>query len=83
MKRAFTFVAAVIWSCCMCAETKDVTIYFYKADVLLNVTDGLDAIDEVKQEDVPGRKFMKNGQLFIERDGKTYNALGVVVTPRG
>ena len=202
MKRAFTFIATVIWACCMCAETKSVTwdaefvenivawrnadgtivhannskdsitvtfdgpgkycgfntgeIYFYKADatltftsaegcishieitgvthtvaavfpagwtwlsgeqidpmyvggtlswsgdpassvvmngsdetisitdisqIVFTITDGLDAIDEIKQEYTPGRKFMKNGQLFIERAGKTYNALGVVVTP--
>ncbi|MBQ7438504.1 MAG: hypothetical protein IJ548_00425, partial [Paludibacteraceae bacterium] len=34
-------------------------------------------IDEVSQESrVESRKVIRNGQLFINRNGKTYNALG-------
>lgn len=33
-------------------------------------------IDELQQPAVQGTKVFRNGQLFIIRDGKTYNALG-------
>jgi hypothetical protein len=36
-------------------------------------------IDEVEQPCMDAQKHIKNGQLFIIRDGKTYNALGQVV----
>lgn len=36
-------------------------------------------IDEVEQPCMNAQKHIKNGQLFIIRDGKTYNALGQVV----
>jgi len=36
-------------------------------------------IDEVEQPCMDAQKHIKNGQLFIIRDGKTYNALGQMV----
>lgn len=36
-------------------------------------------IDEVEQPCMDAQKHIKNGQLFIIRDGRTYNALGQVV----
>ena len=35
--------------------------------------------ESVKTEDVPAQKLLINGQLFILRDGKLYNAAGVLV----
>ena len=37
------------------------------------------AIDKVQGDKVQGTKVLRNGQLFIERDGKIFNALGVEV----
>ena len=37
------------------------------------------ALDKVQGDKVHGTKVLRNGQLFIERDGKIYNALGVEV----
>lgn len=37
------------------------------------------ALDKVQGDKVHGTKVLRNGQLFIERDGRTYNALGVEV----
>ena len=38
---------------------------------------GLEGMEDVLRTDVPCTKVLRNGQLFIIRDGKTYNALGV------
>ncbi|MBR1810000.1 MAG: leucine-rich repeat domain-containing protein [Paludibacteraceae bacterium] len=38
-----------------------------------------DAVDEVKDNATRYRKVIRNGQLYILRDGKTYNALGAEV----
>ena len=38
-----------------------------------------EGIENVRRDDVQCTKFMHTGQLFIERDGKLYNALGARV----
>ena len=38
-----------------------------------------EAIEEVQRDKVQGTKVIKDGQLLIERNGKTYNALGAEV----
>ena len=38
-----------------------------------------EAIEEVLSDKVQGTKVIKDGQLYIERNGKTYNALGAEV----
>ena len=37
------------------------------------------ALDNIQGDKVQGTKVLRNGQLFIERDGKIFNALGVEV----
>ncbi len=50
--------------------------YFWKAG-----DDGLnhEGIDNVQTDKVQGTKVIRDGQLFIERNGKTYNAQGAEV----
>jgi hypothetical protein len=37
------------------------------------------AIDNVQQSTANTEKFLHNGQLFILRDGKTYNVMGMEI----
>ncbi|MBR6304335.1 MAG: hypothetical protein IKR37_01755, partial [Paludibacteraceae bacterium] len=37
------------------------------------------ALDPAAQPDTKAAKILHNGQLFILRDGKKYNALGVII----
>lgn len=50
--------------------------YFWRAD-----DDGLnhEGIDNVQSDKVQGTKVIRDGMLLIERNGKTFNALGVEV----
>jgi len=36
-------------------------------------------IDEVQRDEVQSTKVLRNGQLLIIRDGKTYNAQGILL----
>jgi len=40
------------------------------------------AVEEVPSDQVPSTKVVRNGQLLIEREGKTYDALGRQITDR-
>ena len=53
--------------------TTDETITCYFAEL-----PPAEAIDEIQSEE-KAVKFIRNGQLFILRDGKTYNALGMEI----
>ena len=48
-------------------------------NVIISGTGTPTSIEDVQSDDVPSIKFIKNGQLFIERDGKTYTITGSVI----
>lgn len=54
--------------------TCDIDVY-----ALYELNNSEQGIDEVQRDNVQGTKVLKDGQLFIERNGKTYNALGAEV----
>ena len=42
-----------------------------------------EGVENVQSDNVQCTKILRNGQLFIERDGKTYTAEGQVIVPSG
>ena len=55
------------------------TLIMPNENVIISGTGIPTSIEDVQSDDVPSIKFIKNGVLFIERDGKTYNAQGVEI----
>lgn len=47
----------------------------YKVTMTIPATQGVDSVEDAKK----AVKRIQNGQLIIEKNGKTYNALGVIV----
>lgn len=50
---------------------------WYSVIAVLSIEDQTEAIEEVQESKAQGTKVLRDGQLYILRDGKTYNVLGV------
>ena len=57
----------------------ETSILMNKSKDIVAVFEEAQGFENVKAEDAPVQKLLINGQLFILRDGKLYNAAGVLV----
>lgn len=60
--------------------THEVTTYILDADIpTVGEVQLTDAVEEVDTEHARSRKFIRSGQILIERNNKTFNALGIEI----
>ena len=74
-------------SICMCSDQGELLCCSYNGEQVYEFNEGdcnklenmesKDAIDNTSSENLPATKALRDGQLYIIRDGRTYNAQGM------
>ena len=76
-EKQLTFTAPEMGKYTFCVRPMDETQQYLAEEVtlIINVTSPTD-VENVSNETNATEKVLRNGQLFILRDGKTYNVMG-------